>query len=215
MRYLLERGRVWRSSGESERGCPLFLEAFELAKEGGFHGHAVDAAHMLGIALEGDEALTWNLDAIAYAERHPDDEHAQRWLGALYNNTAWTLHEASRLDEALDLFERALALRVRAEVVEPILIARWSVARCLRSMGDTSRALALQLALRRAREALGQPGGYVFEELGELHTLRGELEQAAEAFGRAHELLSMDGWMVKNEAVRLERVLALSRGEED
>jgi hypothetical protein len=50
VRYLLERGRVFNSSGAPERAVPLFAEALELAEADKDEFYAVDAAHMLGIA---------------------------------------------------------------------------------------------------------------------------------------------------------------------
>src|SRR5688500_12792231 len=47
IRYLLERGRVFNSSGEPENGRPLFMEAWDLARANGEDNLAVDAAHMV------------------------------------------------------------------------------------------------------------------------------------------------------------------------
>ena len=65
---------------------------------------------MLGIAEEGDKSLEWNRKAIAMAEAAAE-ERARGWLGALYNNTAWTYHDMGAFDTALDLFQRALVFR--------------------------------------------------------------------------------------------------------
>src|SRR5712692_6096327 len=46
VRYLLERGRVFNSSGERDDARPLFLEAFDLALKSKDDLYAVDAAHM-------------------------------------------------------------------------------------------------------------------------------------------------------------------------
>src|SRR5690242_9943799 len=45
VRYLLERGRVFNSSGEKDKARPLFLEAWELGQRSAEDGLAVDAAH--------------------------------------------------------------------------------------------------------------------------------------------------------------------------
>src|SRR5512146_477846 len=55
IRYALERGRVYNSSGEPERARPLFLAAWEQARDAGEDALAVDAAHMLGIVASGEE----------------------------------------------------------------------------------------------------------------------------------------------------------------
>ena len=49
LRALLERGRVWNSSGQPAKARPLFSQAWELGRATGEDFYAVDAAHMLGI----------------------------------------------------------------------------------------------------------------------------------------------------------------------
>lgn len=206
VRVLLERGRVRNSSGEPAASAAFFQEAWDLAREHGEHGLAVDAAHMLGIVAEGDEALQWNLRAIEYAEGS-DDPRARRWLGSLYNNTAWTLHDSGDPEAALDLFERALAERRHAGDEERSLIARWSVARCLRTLGRFDEALAIQRDVASDRAAAGlPPDGFVHEELGELLLELGEPEAAREEFVRALPLLREIRWLVESEPGRIERL---------
>src|SRR2546426_811508 len=85
IRYLLERGRTLNSSGSPERAKPLFLEAWELGQKSGDDNFAVDAAHMIAIVENTDEALKWNQKAVEFAEKSKD-EKAKKWLGSLYNN---------------------------------------------------------------------------------------------------------------------------------
>ncbi|MGH2625038.1 MAG: hypothetical protein ACRDHY_00115, partial [Anaerolineales bacterium] len=59
LRMLLERGRLHNSAGEPEAAQPLFREAWHAAHEMGEDGFAVDAAHMLAIVAQGDDALVW------------------------------------------------------------------------------------------------------------------------------------------------------------
>ena len=110
IRCILERGRAHNSAGQIEAARPLFLEAWELARNAREDYHAVDAAHMLGICEPGDASLMWNNRAMEVAEAS-DDPRAQGWLGALYNNTGWTYHDADQYERALDLFEKGLAWR--------------------------------------------------------------------------------------------------------
>ncbi|WP_314591513.1 hypothetical protein [Paenibacillus terrigena] len=106
IRYLLERGRVYNSSSQPEKAVPLFQEAWELGVHCREDDYAVDAAHMLGIAVPtADRRMTWNLRAIALAER---SREASRWLGSLYNNIGWAWVEAGENAKALEVFERAL-----------------------------------------------------------------------------------------------------------
>src|SRR2546423_5147035 len=61
LRYLLERGRTFNSSGDKASARPLFLQAWELARAGEEEDLAIDAAHMVAIVEGGEQALQWNL----------------------------------------------------------------------------------------------------------------------------------------------------------
>ncbi len=205
VRFLLEAGRVEHSSGQSGLGVPLFREALAAAEIAGEDALAVDSAHMLGIVTSADEQIAWNRRAIDMAHRSPDPK-ARRWLGTLYINMGWTHHDAGRFDEALRAFLAAEAWMQEHGNVEQRRTARWTVARCRRSLGAVEEALAIQRQLLREYQATGQEDGYVFEELGELLLMSGESGVAAAMFRKAHEILSKDPWrLTANEAETLLR----------
>ncbi|MBX7131844.1 MAG: tetratricopeptide repeat protein [Fimbriimonadaceae bacterium] len=205
VRRLLEQGRVLNSSGRKQEAIAPFQLALDLAaKEPGMDYYAVDAAHMLGIATEGSASLEWNLRAIDMAKASPDPR-AQKWLGSLLNNTAWSLHDLGRLEEAHAMFVDALAFREQHGTEETIRIAKWSVARALRSLGRFDNALAIQNELAAA----GHDDGYVAEELGELWLAKGEPERAKPYFQAAFAKLSQDPWLSANEPDRLARLKSL------
>ena len=208
VRYMLERGRAYNSSKEVDKARPLFLEAWKLARSAGEDYHAVDAAHMMAIIEEPEEALRWNEKAMKLAESS-SDEDAGMWLGSLYNNIGWTYHDMGDYETALDLFEKALAWREEQEQVPQIRIARWCVARTLRSLERTEEALRMQEALLAEFDEAGEKSGYVFEELGECHLALGRADEAEPYFAQAYEELSQDPWMVDNEAERLARLKQL------
>jgi tetratricopeptide (TPR) repeat protein len=209
VRYLLERGRAINSSGAPETASPLFLEAWNLAREAGEDFFAVDAAHMLGITEKGEASIRWNEEAIAWAEKS-ESERARGWLGSLYNNLGWTYHDLGDFDRALDLFERALAFREQQGDSENVRIAKWCVARCWRSLGRLEEALAAQEALLAEYAAAGVEGaGYTEEELGECHLALGRPDVAAGWFRAAWEKLSKDPWLQANESDRLARMAEL------
>jgi tetratricopeptide (TPR) repeat protein len=166
IRILLERGRVANTAGRESRGADTFLAAWELAQTAGEDALAVDAAHMLGIVEEPELAREWNERAMELARSSPDPA-AQRWVASLANNMGWAKHDVGAYDEALALFELALAERERQDNPTRTRIARWSVARCLRSLGRTEEALAEQQALASELEALGEADEYVTEEIAE------------------------------------------------
>ena len=135
IRYLLERGRVYNSSGNKDTARPLFIRAWELAQAAGQVGLAVDAAHMVAITYTGlPEAITWNLRGLELA-RPSQDAKARALIPAMLNNTAWDLHEMGEYKQALALFAEAQMEWEKRGQPAQIQIARWSVARCLRSLG--------------------------------------------------------------------------------
>lgn len=208
VRYLLERGRTFNSSGEREQAQALFVEAWEQAQAAGLEGLATDAAHMLAITYAGTpEAIDWNQRgiAIARASHHPK---AQALLPAMLNNSAWDLHEMQRFDEALPLFEEAATQWLTRGKPEQIRQAHWAVARCLRSLERYDEALIIQRALEAEYRALDSADGYVFEELAENLAAIGRSDEAQPYFARAFDELSKDEWFVANEGARLANLKA-------
>jgi tetratricopeptide (TPR) repeat protein len=212
VRHLLERGSVFNSSGQPERAVPIFLEALRAAEAAGEDGLAVDAAHMLGICAPASERLEWNHRALALAERS-EQPAARRWLASLYNNIGWIHHGAGEYAAALDLFEKALSLREARSQVPETRIARWCVARTLRSMARLDEALSMQRRLAVELEADDQTDGYVDEEIAECLLALGRAREARGSFARAHELLAADQGLAAREPARLERLKKLSREE--
>lgn len=213
IRLLLERGRVLNSSGHPEESIPLFLEAWELARsvddEVNEPGYAVDAAHMLGIVAPEGERLGWNQTALEFALAS-GDERALRWLGSLYNNIGWTLHQEGDYVGALDNFQKYVAWSEKKKLVRGAQIANWMVARTLRSMGKIDDALDIhwRLLMDVARR-IGEPDGYLFEEIGECLLARGESDKAAPYFRDAYYYHSQDREMTTNDPARLERLKQL------
>ena len=153
IRYLLERGRTFRSSKQVERSRDLFIKAYELAVKHNEDNLAVDAAHMMGIIEPFEEAQRWNELAMDIAEKS-DDKKAKKWLGPLYNNTAWNYHDNNDFDEALKLFEKNVVWHTERNSKQELIIAKWSVARALRSLDKTDKKiLALMQESSRAASA--------------------------------------------------------------
>ena len=210
-RYLLERGRVYNSSQQKSLAQPLFQAAWQAAQVCGEDYFAVDAAHMLAIVAPPEEALRWNLQALALAEES-QSPRARNWLGSLYNNIGWTYHDEGEYSRALDYFEKARDWREEQGQEQEARIARWCVARALRSLERIAEAYQLQLELLGEYQALGEDSGYVNEELGECLLLMGNPEEASAFFHTAHEILSKDPWLAEAEPERIERLRRL--GEE-
>jgi tetratricopeptide (TPR) repeat protein len=210
LRYLLERGRVFNSSKQPAQARPLFLEAWEQARDAGEDFYAVDAAHMLGIVEPPDQQLLWNHKALEVAEQSADPR-AQQWLGSLYNNIGWTYHDLQREEEALAIFQKALAWRAARNQPRETRIAKWCVARILRALNRVEEALAIQQALLKELENASETDGYVDEELGECLLPLNRLDEAQSHFAAAYQILAQDPWLAENEAARLERLRTLGK----
>jgi tetratricopeptide (TPR) repeat protein len=210
LRYLLERGRALNSAGDKQSARDRFVSAWEQAKAGGEVGLAVDAAHMVAITCSGSgDAIEWNLKGLELA-RSSEDAKARALIPAMLNNSAWDLHEMGRLTEALPLFEEAEAAWRERGKPEQVRIARWSVARCLRSLGRLDEAIAIQRQLEAEHAAAGTTDGFVLEELAELLHAQGRQQDARTYFARAAEELARDDWFVENETARLARLRSLA-----
>lgn len=205
VRYLLERGRTFNSAGEKARAKPLFVQAWETAIAGGLEGLAVDAAHMVPIVVSGAEGAEWTRRGVELARRS-SDKKAQALLPALLNNHAWNLHDEGRFVDALPVFREAQTAWLTTGRQPQARIARWSVARCLRSLQRFDEALAIQRALEEEGSAAGSPDGFVFEELAELLDALGRADEAKPYFRRAAEIFAKDDGFVRNESARLARL---------
>ncbi|GAB4136960.1 MAG: tetratricopeptide repeat protein [Planctomycetaceae bacterium] len=208
IRYLLERGRVFNSSKKPDEATPLFLKAWEAAREAGEDALAIDAAHMLAIVADPQNALDWNQQALELATTSPNPT-ARRWAGSLHNNIGWTHHGNGDYSKALEHFEKALACREREHQTEEIPIARWCLARCLRSLGKIAEALEIQKGLLAEHREAGTTDGYVFEELAECQWAMGMQDKAREHFAMAYAELSQDRWLMDNEPDRINRLREL------
>jgi tetratricopeptide (TPR) repeat protein len=111
VRIDLERGRKLRSSGDPAAALPLFESAFARASEGGEDFLAGDALHMCAISVDSIDATEqWTQRGLDFGAQRPD---AAYWAGPLLNNLGWAYYDAGDYRRALELFERALEVRLR------------------------------------------------------------------------------------------------------
>ena len=212
IRYLLERGRAYNSSGKVDIARQHFLEAWdawEKGQEAELSGLAVDAAHMVAITHGGSaEGIAWNQKAIALAESSIDPK-AKGLLAALFNNVAWDLFDLGRSEEALEYFRKAESAWEAKERPKNIHIAKWSVARCLRSLEQHQEALAILFDLEE--KSWGTHNGFVYEELVENLLILNDQDKAQSYAQKAYDILKEDDWFVKNEAKRFSRLESISK----
>ena len=164
VRLLLERGRVYRSSGDPEHALPFFEEAATRAEQAGLDELRIDALHMVALVVpvEDQVAITENALAVAAASTDP---RARDWDASLLNNLGMVHADAGDFGRALVVFEEALTACERIGDAGRVRIARWMVAWALRNLGRRDEALALQQALKAELVALAEEDPYVDEEL--------------------------------------------------
>ena len=211
IRYLLERGRIFNSSGQQSEAQTWFQQAWDLARqheEAAFF--AVDTAHMLAIVTPSfEEKIAWGNTALNSALASTD-ERVHGWGGSLYNNLGWAYHEQGEYARALEYFQQALQWQQEYGSAREIRIAGWCVGRTLRSLQRTTEALALQLELLAAWEkSEEEQDGYVFEEIAECLFVSGRLSESRPYFAQAYTFLSQDPWLVAQESERLQRLKQL------
>ncbi|HET6819761.1 MAG TPA: tetratricopeptide repeat protein [Candidatus Limnocylindria bacterium] len=213
-RIALERGRVLNSSGDPNAARPQFERALAIAEAGDREHLAVDALHMLAIVAPPAEQVALNERAIAMAEA-ASDPRARQWLASLHNNLGWTRFEAGNHEEALRLFELALAERRARGEPRETGVAQWAVARALRALGRTDEALQAQRQLADDYAALGVDDPYVDEELGECLLGLGREAEARPHFAKAAAGLAADAWLVEHEPARIARLRDLAASQPD
>jgi tetratricopeptide (TPR) repeat protein len=211
IRYLLERGRVYNSSGNKQKASELFERAYNESKEAGEEYLMIDAAHMLAIAAnDTDEALKWNETAFKHIEE-TDDKRAKKWFGSINNNIGWTYFDKGDYDKAMEHFRSNVEWHKERNTKKEYQIAKWCVARTLRAQNKTEEALEMQKMLQKEAEDKKLPDdGYIYEETGECLFTLGKKDEAKEHFRKAYKLLSKDIWLKNNENERLERIKKLS-----
>lgn len=210
IRFFLERGRLFNSFGDPGQARPCFEQALELATQLNEDFYTVDALHMLAIIAPPDQALTLNRRAIKRAESSAD-ARARNWLGSLYNNLGWAYHDTGDYPSALEAFEKAETYRRAKGSAPEIRVARWCVARTLRSLDRVEEALSKQMALKAEFESAGESDGFVFEEIAECLLTLKRSEEARSYFAKAYEALSQDASFTEQEPTRLARLKKLGK----
>ena len=210
VRYLLERGRTFRSANEAAKARPLFLEAWQIGDKEKITLLAIDAAHMMGIVEAGDEAQRWNERAMALA-MSSNVPRAIRWRGSLANNMGHTERERGNLDAAMKNFLASLTAFQLTRSGSQIRMAKWQIANVMRLQKRYDEALALQLMIETEAAEAVEPDGYVFEEIAEIYLVKNEPAKAKPYFAKAVEALSKDTWFAENEGDRLSRMRQLAK----
>jgi tetratricopeptide (TPR) repeat protein len=163
-RTALERGRLFRSSGDPEAARPHFEAAAGSAGAAGLEELQVDALHMVALVAPAEDQHRLIEEALAVA-RTSTDPVARDWDASLLNNLGMVQADAGDWPAALETFEQALAARERIGDPGRTRVAKWMVGWALRNLGRTDEALAVQTALKAELQAVGEEDPYVDEEL--------------------------------------------------
>jgi len=175
----------------------------------GLFSYAVDAAHMMGIIEPPESALKWNEKAIKVAQESADPA-TNRWLGSLYNNTGWTYYNKGDYKAALKLLQKAQTYFNERGDAGQKRIAKYSVAKALRSLGRVDESYAMQMEVKKEVDRDKVPDGFVSEELAECLLLLNRPEEAKTYFIEAYDLLLKDRDFVESEPKRLKRLKEMS-----
>lgn len=162
VRILLERGRVYRSSGDVDAAAPLFRAAVTAADTAGLDALAIDAMHMVALTLTGRPQVDYTRSILDRA-RASSDPAARSWTASVLNNLGMAYSDLDEWQLALESFEQALIQRRAGTDAEATDAARWMVAWALRNLGRTDEALAMQRALKADLATSGREDPYVDE----------------------------------------------------
>jgi tetratricopeptide (TPR) repeat protein len=207
VRYLLERGRVFNSSGSPDKAMPFFADASRIASEEKFSRFAIDAVHMIAI-VEPDPAkqIEWNLKGIAMADADPTQ---RGWLWALYNNLAESYALLKDYSAALETIRKLLAFQ--KEKGEPDMFTLKDEARFLRLLDHPEQSLAIIEPIQRKLSEEKKEDGWIEEELAESLYALGRADEAKPHFVKAYELLSKSDWCIQHEQAKLARLKQMSK----
>src|SRR4030095_15885740 len=124
----------------------------------------------------------------------------------LQNNIGWIYHDRGDYAKALDSWQEALVAREAGGNATKIRIAKWTVARGLRSLGRLDDAEKMQRALAKEMERWPAGDGYVYEKLAEIALARNDASGAKPWAAKAYALLKNDEGLKAGEPERLARL---------
>lgn len=207
VRYLLERGRVFNSSGEPGNAIPLFEEAWRLADAMNQHNFAIDAVHMLAIAeRDRHRQVFWGQKGLELVAAYPSNE---RWLPALYNNLGETYRALGQYENALNCFEK-LAEIDRNTGRPADMYTTKDIAKMRRLLGQYEQALALIEPVARDLKTNGKNDGYISAEYGKCLLAVGRADEALPNLKEAYDALTDDPYMMQHEPEELARLKRLA-----
>jgi tetratricopeptide (TPR) repeat protein len=206
VRYLLERGRAFNSSGHPAKALPLFEEAYKVGNAAGETRLSFDALHMVALTQPDPASkIDWNLKGIAAVAKTPSE---RGWLPAFYNNLGEAYAAKQEYGKALDAFRKLNEITTSKGKPADIYTQK-DIARMLRKLGRAEEALTVIRPIHESLEAQSKPDGWIDEEMAECLLITGGEAKARPLFKRAYESLRTDAWVRKNDPDKLDRLKAM------
>lgn len=186
-RIKLERARILRRRGRAEAAREAFVGVYDTAKKFGLHPNLpIDAAHMLALMSQGDEAKQWAERGFTLAESS-ENPLVNRWVGVLAWNLAEGYEEQGNHAMAALYYSRSLASRVTHSNAAVLRTTEHALARQLRLLGACRETIGIETRLlSQEPEKNAAPQLY---EIAECHSILGEKKEASDFASRALKVL--------------------------
>lgn len=190
---LLEKGRIFQHAGELEKAEKYFYQSYQLSSLHHLDYYTINAAHMIAIVVKNvEEKIKWNELALSLALQ-TENKKAQGLLAPLHNNLGQNYFDVQDYEKSLFYYEQASQLFSHDNRYSDFMLARWTIARCIRALNKLDQALVLQQELlseiknRQESKQYDMPEemfflvcGFVYEELAIIYNLENQNEKAKE-----------------------------------
>ena len=186
-RIKLERARILRRRGRTKAAREAFVGVYDTARKLGLHPNLpIDAAHMLALMSEGNEAKQWTERGFTLAESS-ENPLVNRWVGVLAWNLAGSYEEQGNHAMAALYYSRSLASRVTHSNAAVLRTTEHALARQLRFLGACRETIGIETRLlSQEPEKDAAPQLY---EIAECRSSLGEKQEASAFAARALKVL--------------------------
>ncbi|MEO0576912.1 MAG: tetratricopeptide repeat protein [Pseudomonadota bacterium] len=186
--YWLELGRSYAShqhppGGQTDETRAIARGAYQAAlaisNDAGLDGLSVDVLHMFAFVDTGPaQQLLWTRKALDVVLKS-DQPAATRWEASIRSNLGEAYFDLTQYSEALEQFERALAVRERdGAASKTVRDAKWHIARTLRKLGQLDLALKMQQGIADEAYAENAQRHYIHDELSLLYAALDDPDRA-------------------------------------
>ncbi len=212
IRFLLEKARIHILRKTPSQARPLLIEAGTLANQSRDDFYFIDAAQLLAAIEPPKQQQEWIQKALTLAESSQQLQ-AQLCLGKLYTIRGWAQYDARQFENALDTFKKALSCIKAEGIPRKTIVAKWAIAKVLRTLHRSVEALEIQKDLLAEANQLNQKDGYIYEELAECLQSLKRSDEAQIYFDLAYRELSKDDWLSDNKPDRIKRLKNLGKSK--